>query len=142
MPGPYDSSAARVRVSTTSGGTYTLVGYVRNADLDKGSEGEATLRWFGGEAVRPGDRTLGGTINVWWDNDDTAGQEILRTAWNNGTSVFLQYAPRGVAAGAKVEQFEAIITAAPHSFDSEGEAVEGSFSFRGVPGTLTTITLI
>jgi hypothetical protein len=142
MPAPNDSSLARVRVSTTSGGVYNLVGYVRSADLDRGSEGEATLRWLGGEAVRPGDRTLGGTIPIWWDDADTNGQEILLAAWTNGTTVFLQIAPKGVGSGAKVQQFEAIITAAPLSFDSEGEAVEGSFSFRGMPSTLTTITLI
>lgn len=142
MAAPNDSSLARVRVSTTSGGTYSLVGYVRSADLDRGSEGDTTLRWLGGEAVRPGDRTLGGTIPIFWDDADTTGQDVLLASWTNGTTVWLQIAPKGVGSGAKVQQFEAYVTAAPLSFDAEGEAVEGSFSFRGIPSTLTTVTLL
>lgn len=142
MPAPHDPSLARVRVSTTSGGTYNLVGFVRSADLDRGSEGETTLKYLGGEAVRPGDPTLAGTIPVFWEEGDTNGQAILETAWQNGTTVWLQFGPKGVGSGAKVKQFEAYITAAPFSFDAEGDSVEGSFSFRGIVSTLTEVTLL
>lgn len=141
MAAPNIANLARVRVSTTSGGTYTNVGYVRSASLDRGTESDTTLRWLGGDAVIPGDLTLGGTIPIWWDDADTTGQEILESAYTNQTAVYLQFAPKGTTAGTKVKQFQAYITAAPISFDSEGDAVEGSFSFRGVPSTFTTPTL-
>lgn len=142
MPAPIDVTAARVRVSTTAGGVYNTVGYVRSADVNRGSEGNTTLRWFGGDAVRQGNLTLDGTIPVWWDGADTTGQDILTNAYETRTSVFLQFAPEGTLAGAKVKQFEATITEAAFNFDSEGDAVEGSFSFTGVPSTFTTVTLV
>jgi hypothetical protein len=141
MAAPNDSNLARIRVSTTMSGTYAIVGTTRSGTLERGSENDTTLRWLGGEAQMPGDRTLAGTMPVWWDDLDTLGQSILETAWNASTAVWLQFAPKGVGTGAKVYQFQAFITAAPLSFDSAGEAVEGSFSFKGTPSTLTTVTL-
>jgi hypothetical protein len=141
MPAPHDAKLVRIRVSATVGGTYTNVGYVRSVDIDRGTEGDTTLRWFGGEAARAGDLTLGGTIPVWWDDTDTTGQDILETAYYSGSPVFLQFAPHGTATGAKVKQFEAVITEAPISADSEGDAVEGSFGYRGTPSTWTVVTL-
>jgi hypothetical protein len=139
--GPHDSKLARVRVATEATGTFANVGLVRSASIDRGTEGETVLRWLGGEAVRPGELTLGGTVPVWWDNEDTTGQQILESAYLSGDTVFLQIAPKGTETGAEVKQFEAHITEAPLSFDSEGEAVEGSFSFRGLPETWETLTL-
>lgn len=141
MAAPYDSSLGRVRVSTTSGGTYTNVGYVRSFEMTEGQEGEATLRYFGGEAEIPGDATLSGTIPVWWDRADTLGQKIMRDAKRAGTAVYLQFCPEGTATGKKVDQFQAYITEMSASMDSEGEAVEGSFTYKGVPSTLTEVTL-
>jgi hypothetical protein len=141
MAAPHDAKLVRIRVSNTVGGTYTNVGYVRSVDIDRGTEGDTTLRWFGGEAAKAGDLTLGGTIPVFWDDEDTTGQTILEAAYMSGDAVYLQFAPHGTGAGKKVKQFEAVITEAPISADSEGEAVEGSFGFRGTPSTWTTITL-
>lgn len=141
MPAPHDARRARIRVSTTRQGTFATIGYVRSAEVQPGSEGESTLRWLGGEAVRPGELTLGGTVPYWWDDGDTEGQEIIRAAYWAGTPVWLQACPRGTEAGAKAFQFEAVITEVPFSFDSEAEAVEGSFSYRGNPSTWEEITL-
>lgn len=141
MAAPNDSSVSRVRISTTSSGTYTNVGYVRSADMNRGSEGATTLKWFGGQAIRAGDRTISGSISTWWDDGDTLGQTIALAAWSAGTTVWLQIAPKGTSTGAKVQQFEALITSAPMSFDSEGEAVEGSFDYEGDASTLTEVTL-
>jgi hypothetical protein len=141
MAAPNLSNLSRVRISTTSSGTYTSLGYVRSASLDRGSEGDTTLRWLGGDAVVPGDLTLAGNIPIWWDDADTLGQEVAEAAYLAQTAVWLQFCPTGTASGKKVKQFEAYITSAPFSFDSEGEAVEGSLGFRGTPSTYTTVTL-
>lgn len=141
MPAPYDAKAGRVRVSTTEAGTYNVVGYVRSADLTHGSEGDTTIYWLGGEQSKAGNQTLTGSLPVYFDREDTNGQAILRTAWKNGTSVWLQIAPEGVGASAKVDQFRCVITEFTTSYAADGEAVEGGFSFRGDASTLTTVTL-
>lgn len=141
MPAPNDPSLARIRISATSNGTFTTIAYVRSGELNRGSEGSTTLKWLGGQALKSGDRTLGGSFPIYWADDDTNGQQIAEAAWVSGDTVYLQYCPKGTAAGAKVKQFAAVINEAPISFDSEGDAVEGSFSFEGDPATLTEITL-
>jgi hypothetical protein len=140
MP-PINPTNSRVRVSTTSGGTYTNVGYVTSYDVSEGSEGDSTTYYFGGELNRAGNPTLTGTINVLWDMEDTTGQTILRSAKKTGDPIWLQLAHAGTATGAKVEQFEAIITEVPRSSDAGGDNVTGSFSFRGTPSTLSEVTL-
>ena len=139
---PYDPGAARVRLSATLAGTYTIVAKVRSFSHTEGSEGDTVIRWFGGEAIRAGDNTLSGTLPVWWDRADTTGQDLMRSAKRAGTSVFLQICPAGVGTGEKCDQFEAIITEVSISADaSSNEGVEGSFTYRGLSSTLTTITL-
>jgi hypothetical protein len=142
MPAPNLSGLARVRVSATLAGTYTTVGFVRSADFARGSDGATLLKWLGGDSLRPGDRTLGGTFPIWWTDDDTSGQALLETAWAGGTTVGLQICPKGTGPGAKVYQMEASVDEAPISFDSEGDAVEGSFSFTGKPSTYSVVTLV
>lgn len=141
MAAPWDSKNSRVRVSTTSSGTYTNVGYTRSATMARGSENANTLRWLGGDSVSAGDLTLDGEITNWWTDDDTTGQDVVLAAYIAGSDVWLQICPKGTATGAKVFQFSAKITAAPLNFDVGGDAVEGSFSYRGAPSTLTTVTL-
>lgn len=141
MAAPNLSGLTRVRVSTTSGGTYTNVGYTRSIEVAQGSEGDTTLRYFGGDATVPGDKTLEGSVPVWWDDADTNGQEVLKTAYNGSTAVWLQFCPKGTTAGLKAIQFEAYITEIRTSSDIEGDAVEATFSYRGTPSTLTTPTL-
>ena len=141
MAAPNDPKLSRVRVSTTQNGTYANVGYVKSAELNRGSEGAKVIKWLGGEATKAGDRTLEGTLPILWDDEDTTGQDILEAAYFAGTLVWLQFCPKGTSTGAKVKQFQALITAAPISFDATGDAVEGSFSFRGEPSTYTVVTL-
>ena len=141
MPAPNHPKNARVRVCTTENGTYTLVGYVKSGELNRGSEGAKKLKWLGGESTQAGDRTLEGTLPIFWTDDDTTGQDILSAAWASGDQVWIQYCPKGTATGAKVFQFAAIINTAPITFDATGDAVEGTFAFTGDPSTLTTVTL-
>lgn len=141
MAFPFDPVNSRVRVSTTVGGTYTSIGKVISANMNEGQESRTKTRYFGGTVVRPGDSTLGGDLTVLFDSGDTAGQEVLKTAKRNGTSVFLQFCPEGTATGAKVEQFEANITAHNLPLDASAEIVQRSFSFEGVDDAPTTVTL-
>jgi hypothetical protein len=143
LTAPYDPSVSRVLLSATLAGTYTVVAKVRSFTHTEGSEGDATIRWFGGQAVRAGDATLNGTLPVWWDRADTTGQDLMRSAKRAGTVVALQICPAGTATGEKCDQFEAIITEVVVSSDAaSNEGVEGSFSYRGDTSTLTTITKV
>lgn len=141
MAAPYDPSLSRVRVSATEAGTYANIGYVRSFDMTEGSEGDTTLYYFGGDVSRSGQPTLSGTVPVFYDLDDATGQDILRAAKRSGDAVWLQFAPTGTEVGEVVEQFEAVITEVNRNSAADGDAVEGSFSFRGTPSTLTEVTL-
>lgn len=141
MAFPFDPVNARVRVSTTVGGTYASIGKVTAANMNEGQEGRTKTKYLGGQVVRPGDSTLGGDITVLFDSGDTTGQEILKTAKRNGTSVFLQFCPDGTGTGAKVEQFEANVTAHNLPLDATSEIISRSFSFEGVDDSPTTVTL-
>lgn len=136
-----DTDLTRVRLSTTSGGTYTTVAYVTSFELTEGEEGGGVTKYFGGELEKAGDNTLSGSMPVLFDRSDTTGQELLRTAKRAGTSVFLQFCPGGTTVGSKCEQFEATVTEVSVSSARTDDWVTGSFAFRGVPSTLTTITL-
>ncbi|HEY7768007.1 hypothetical protein [Longimicrobium sp.] len=141
MAAPNNPGLSRVRISTTSGGVFTNIGYVRDWGMDRGSEGGTVRKWLGGQALIAGDRTLSGDIGYDWDDGDTNGQSIAETAWANGSDVHLQVCPKGTAAGAKVFQFAAKIDSCPLTGAADGEAVEGTFGYTGDVTTLTTITL-
>jgi hypothetical protein len=138
---PFDPKNSRVRISETQNGTYVNVAKVRSYDATQGTEGGSTLKYFGGETKKAGDPTFGATVPVWWDQDDTTGQEILRAAWLAGTPVWLQFCPAGTGDGAKVHQCQGLIPQVSERSDSEGEAVEGSFTFDGDIDTYERITL-
>jgi hypothetical protein len=141
MAFPFDPVNSRVRVSTTLGGTYTSIGKVLTANSNEGQESRTKTRYLGGTVTRPGDSTWGGDITALWDNTDTTGQEILKTAKRNGTTVFLQFCPDGTATGAKVEQGEVNITAHNLPLDASAEIIQRSFSFEGVDDSPSTVTL-
>lgn len=139
--GVVDPTLTRVRYSATLGGTYTTILWVRSFELTEGEEGGGITRYFGGELDAAGNPTLNATMPCLFDRVDTTGQVALRAAKRAGTTVFLQFAPEGVGTGAKVEQFEARITEVTIGSVAEDDYVTGSFSFRGVPSTLSTVTL-
>jgi len=141
MAFPFDPVNARVRVSTTVGGTYTSIGKVTASNSNEGNEGRTKTKYLGGQVVRPGDKTWGGDITVLFDSGDTTGQEVLKTAQRNGTTVFLQFCPEGTTTGAKAEQGEVNITAHNLPFDATAEIISRSFSFEGVDDAPTTVTL-
>lgn len=141
MAFPFDPVNSRVRVATLIGGTYASVGKVTAANMNEGQEGRTKTKYLGGQVTRPGDSTLGGDITVLFDSGDTTGQEILKSAKRSNTTVFLQFCPEGTGTGAKVEQFEANITAHNLPLDATAEIISRTFSFEGVDDAPTTVTL-
>lgn len=142
LTAPYDPSVSRLRLASTLAGTYTVVAKVRSFTYTEGTDGDAIIRWFGGDALRAGDATLAVSMVLWFDRGDTTGQELMRSGKRAGTSVFLQACPTGTATGEKCEQFECIITEFSYSSDAtSNEAVEFNVTARGLASTLTTVTL-
>ena len=141
MAFPYDPVNARVRVSATLAGTYTVVGKVRTANLTEGRDNRTKTKYLGGQVVRPGDNTLTGSVGYLFDDGDTTGQNLVRTAKRNGTTLFVQICPAGTGTGAKVLQFEADITELTIDVNADNELVEGGFNFEGVDDSPTEVTL-
>jgi hypothetical protein len=141
MAFPFDPKDARVFVSATLAGTYTLLGKVRSAEVTPGTENAVTTKYLGGQVKRAGDPTIGGRVSVLYDPGDTTGQVICRAAWAGGTTIGIQFRPAGSTAGEKAFQFEATVTECPVSFDADAELVEGAFTFDGDATTYSEITL-
>lgn len=136
-----DTKNTRVRVSTTLAGTYTLVGYTTAYTFTEGTEGGDTILYFGGEEVTAGRSTVAGSLDVLMDQSDTLGQTIMVTAKRAGTTVFIQLCPDGTTTGKKCEQMEAYIDELGQASDRTNPRVTRTISYRGIPSTLTTVTL-
>jgi len=141
MAFPFDPVNARLRVCLTVNGTYVNVGKVLSANSNEGQESRTKTRYLGGTVTRPGDNTWGGDITVLFDSGDTTGQEVLKTAKRNGTTVFLQFCPEGTTAALKAEQGEVNITGLNLPLDASTEIIQRSFTFEGVDDAPTTVTL-
>lgn len=138
---PKSPRNTRIRVSSTSAGTYTALSMARTFSRTAGTEGGSTVRWFGGESVAAGDPTDTGSMTVFWDPDDTTGQTLLRASRDNGTSVFIQYCPVGTATGAKVRQMEIYVTSYTEGADIDADTIDEDYDFTIVQGSISTITL-
>jgi hypothetical protein len=141
MPGPYDPKNARVRFSSTQAGTYTNGALFTSYSHDAGTENATTSRYFGGESRRAGDPTDSGTLNAFFENPDTTGQDLLRTARDTGGTVWMQRCPVGTATGAKVYQMQITVDSYNESADVNSDNVTVTFSYTAVQGTITTVTL-
>ena len=141
MAGPYDPADSRLRVSTTSGGTYNVVGKVIAWEHNEGEEGGSTIRWMGGEARLAGDGTVSGNCRVVLDLADTTGQDVLKAAKRSGDDVFIQVCPEGAGAGKEVEQFKAKVSEYSISSDVGSDYVEARIAYNGDHSTLTSVTL-
>lgn len=141
MPGPYDPEDAALRVCTTINGTFAVIGLTTSSQFTEGSSGTSETPYMGGTIYKAGRNTVSGTANYIFNRADTTGQEVVRAAKRSNASVFLQDCPEGTAVGAKVEQVEAKIDEVGRETDAGNDWVTGSFTWTGIPSTLTTETL-
>jgi hypothetical protein len=123
------------------GGVYAAIYGVTDAPYTEGSEGTSKTKYLGGEWHKAGDPTLSGSVTAAYNEADTTGQNLIRTAKRVGTTLWFQWCPAGTATGAKVEQFEARIDEISGDMNADNEWVMTSFAYTGDPATLTTVTL-
>lgn len=137
MPTPIDLQDTVVKVAAP-GATpvFATIANVRGYNATHGTEGEARVRVFGQASpyVRAGTLTDSYSLNGLYDPADTGGQNVLRTARDNGTTVLLQVLPNGTAG----YQQECRVTEYTDSGDADGEYVEASFDLEAV-GARTTV---
>jgi hypothetical protein len=138
-----------VQVAATAEGPYATIADIRTWQGTHGEESETRTRVLGraNAYVRGGDDTdeyaLGGLYNL----DDTNGQNVLRDAKDNRTTVFLRVIPDGfdpeteaLVPGGRGYTQECRVSEYSDSGDADGEYVEVDFSARGV-GTRTPYTV-
>lgn len=138
---PNTPKNTRIRVAATAAGPYTLLSMARTFERTAGTEGASRLTWMGGESRKPGDPVDSGNITVFWDPDDLTGQALMRASRDNGTTVWIQYCPKGTATGAKVRQMEILVSEYTEGADVDEDAIGEPYTFDIIPGTISTVTL-
>lgn len=127
-------STSLLKVSTTSGGTYTAVDEIRSASMSWRG-GTINISEIGNTYMQriQGVKDAGYQAQGFYDPGDTNGQLVIRTALINGSDLFVQWLPNGSAGFQQqvvVASFDTNVT-----FDG---AVEVSISFEGT-GAITLI---
>jgi hypothetical protein len=127
-----------VQVSA-DGTTWATISDITTWDADHGTEGITRRRVFGAAQphVRLGEDTdtyeISGLLNL----ADTNGQNALRSARDNRTTIFLRVLPEGALGYSQ----ECYVTAYGDSGDADGgDYVECSFSLEGA-GAKTPVTI-
>jgi len=140
MAAPYRGCLGKVKVSTTSGGTFTAIGQMTDwqyeetsEQLDASSMGSCTKSFVAGA------KATTGTVTCWWDDDDTNGQNLMIV----GNTVHLKIYPGGSGSGMgfyKTGSAGAVLT----SVARQGGGVDGiagsTFGFA-VNGQLTATSV-
>jgi hypothetical protein len=144
-----DVTNSIVQVAAESAGPYATISDVRSWDGTHGEESETRVRVFGraDPYVRAGDDTDEYSLSGLYNPDDTNGQNVLRDAKDNRTTVFLRVIPDGfdpetedLAPGATGYTQECRVSEYGESGDADGDFVECDFAARGV-GTRTPYTV-
>lgn len=132
MPNPIDvqDSVIKVSLPPPAVASFATIQNVQGWNGTHGTEGGARTRVFGKATpyVRAGDLVDTYSLSGLYDPADTNGQNILRSARDNGTTVLLQVLPNGTAG----YQQECTVTEYTDSGDADGEYVECSFDLEAV----------
>lgn len=135
MGTPIDLQDTIIQVSADDA-TYANIANATGYSATHGTDGETRIRVFGAANpyVRAGELVDSYSIDGLYDPADTNGQNILRTARDNGTTVFLKVLPDG-ADGYKQE---CRVLEYTDNGEAEGDYVECSFSLEAT-GTKSAV---
>ena len=129
-----DVSTYIVQVGATSGGSFANIADMTSSEATHGEESETRTYVFGqtNPYVRGGADTDEYRISGLYNIADTNGQNVLRTAKDADTTVFLRVRPQGLTA--QSYQQECRVTQYTDSAEAgaAGNYVRVSFSLRGV----------
>jgi predicted secreted protein len=124
----------RVKVATTSGGSYNVVVGINSASMSKQGQTVDITTLTDADIVKLlGVRDTRYTIEANWETDAT-GQGVIRTALENDSACFVQFLPNGTAGyqqEVKVAKYEIGGAAGPNK-------ISASIEFEG-SGAITAI---
>lgn len=142
MP-PIDVSGVLVQIATAEAGPYATIQDVQSYGATHGTEDAARVRVFGKATpyLRAGDDVDDYDLSGLYNPDDTGGQNILRTARDNRTTVWLRIMPTGDTSGDKGYKQQCNVTEYSDSGDADGDYVECSFTLEGV-GPKIAVTIV
>jgi hypothetical protein len=132
-----DVQDSLLRVST-DGVTFTTIVDMEEWTGTHGEESEDRRRVFGNPdpIIRAGDDTDEYSLSGLLDLADTNGQNILRTAKDNRTNIYLRVLPEGATSGDKGYTQQCRVSQFEDRGSAGGTWVECAFTLRGV-GTRT-----
>jgi hypothetical protein len=148
---PFDPETTVLMVAAAEAGPYAIIADLSSYDATHGEEDEIKTRVFGRATPyrRAGNDTDEYSLSGLYNTDDTDGQNVLRDAKDNRTTVFIRVLPGGwdpdteeIVSGAEGYQQECRVTQYGDSGESDGEWVQCSFQLRDygvrVPYTVPT----
>jgi hypothetical protein len=125
-----DVQDSLIKVGAAPAGPFATIEDMTSYSGTHGNEGEARRRVFGRVSpyVRAGANTDEYSLSGLYNPDDTGGQNVLRSARDNRTTVILQVLPNGVSG----YQQECNVTEYSENGDADGDYVEAAFSLTAV----------
>lgn len=138
---PLDVSDVLVQVAAVEAGPFATIEDIQSYSGTHGTEEATRTRVFGKAQphVRAGDDTDDYDLSGLYNPDDTGGQNVLRDARDNRTTVWLRVMPTGDTVGAAGYLQECNVTEYSDSGDADGDYIECAFSLEGV-GPKTNVT--
>jgi hypothetical protein len=143
-----DPRTTAVFVGAAATGPWGLIADLDTAGLSHGKEAERRRFVFGREVpyIKAGEKTWSADLSGLYNPDDTSGQNVLRTAYDNDGTVFLACVYGGEydndgdfdADDADGYVIEATIPSYEENRDAGGDFVEVSFTANGIPATKAT----
>jgi hypothetical protein len=145
-----DPKATAVYVGASAEGSWGLITDLDTVGLSYGKDAERRRFVFGQEApyIKAGEKTWGAEMSGLYNPEDTAGQNVLRDAYDDDTTVFLAVVQSGGeydggdfdVADADGYVIEATITSYSENRTGDGDFVEVSFTAAGIPSTRATFS--
>lgn len=134
-----DVSESNVYIGTSSTGPFTALVDATGYALTSGSEGETTVRTFGGgRYVRAGDDADTYSIDALFDRE---GQQVMRAAKLNKTNVWIAVIQDDTIGSEEGFLQECKVTEFTVEAQADGDFVRASFSATG-EGDLTEISAL
>jgi hypothetical protein len=140
-----DVADAQIVIGAAATGPWALINDLTSYDADHGNEGESSVRVFGKATpyVKAGADTDEYSLEGLYNPDDTGGQNVLRTAKDNKTSVWLAVLHSVTTLPTVVEGYlqECKVTRYNDNGAADGEYLECAFDLIG-EGARTTVTAL
>lgn len=129
-----DVTDFEVQVAASAAGPFALIDDLTSGSATHGTEGSARTRVFGRTTpyIRAGDDTDEYSLDGLYNPADTDGQNVLRDAKNNKTTVVIAVLHDATSGAEKGYTQECRVTEYGESADSDGEYVECSFTLEAV----------